>query len=294
MTQDNAIPNLLSAFQLWLESHDRSQHSIRAYLSDVRQFAGWFTQHTGEVFALGAVTEYDIRAWRDVLAASARPATVNRKLAALSTLFRWAIETDRARQDPTRFVNGVAQQATAPKALSEQAVTRILRKVHLANSARDTALLELLAATGLRVSEVAALTTGDVTIGERGGWVVVRSGKGRRQRRVPVNAKARRAMNRYLAERNAPEGTGALFLTERGAPMSAWAIWYTVKKYAAQAGIDNVTTHSWRHTVATRLVRDPNVDLVTAAAFLGHARLDTTARYSQPSEDDLAQAAERV
>jgi site-specific recombinase XerD len=85
-----------------------------------------------------------------------------------------------------------------------------------------------------------------------------------------------------------------LFLTARSTPISSYAVWYTVKKYAAQAGLADVTTHSFRHSVATRLVRDPNVDLVTAAAFLGHARLDTTARYSQPSDDDLAQAAERV
>jgi site-specific recombinase XerD len=115
-----------------------------------------------------------------------------------------------------------------------------------------------------------------------------------RQRRVPINAKARRCLHEYLEERAAPVGVQALFVTARGSPMSAYAVWYTVKKYAAQAGLENVTTHSFRHTVGTRLVRDPHVDLVTAAAFLGHARLDTTARYSQPNDDDLTRAAERV
>lgn len=284
----------IEAFQRWLESHDRSPHSIRAYLSDLRQFAGWFEEHTGEQFGPAAVTEYDVRGWRDALAAKDRPATVNRKLASLATFFRWTIESGQSNQDPSRFVNGVAQQPAAPKALPEQAVTRIMRKVHQSNNSRDIALLELLAATGLRVSEVAALTAGDITLGERSGWVLVRSGKGRRQRRVPINAKARRAIIKYLEERNPPERAASLFLTQRGLPMTTYAIWYTVKKYAAQAGVEGVTTHSWRHTVATRLVRDPAVDLVTAAAFLGHARLDTTARYSQPGEDDLAEAAERI
>lgn len=76
--------------------------------------------------------------------------------------------------------------------------------------------------------------------------------------------------------------------------MTPYAIWYTVKKYAAQAGVENVSPHTFRHTVATRLVRNPNVDIVTAATFLGHSRLDTTARYSRPSDEDLENAAEEI
>ncbi len=76
--------------------------------------------------------------------------------------------------------------------------------------------------------------------------------------------------------------------------MTTYAIWYTVKKYAAQAGVENVSPHTFRHTVATRLVRNPKVDIVTAATFLGHSRLDTTARYSRPSDEDLEHAAEEI
>jgi integrase/recombinase XerD len=126
---------------------------VRAYVSDVRQFLAWFEQHTGEPFALLAVTEYDVRAWRDTLAAKSKPATVNRKLASLASLYRWAADSGQAKQDPTRHIGGIAQQATAPKALSEQTVTKIMRKVHQADNRRDIALLELLAATGLRVSD---------------------------------------------------------------------------------------------------------------------------------------------
>ena len=106
-------------------------------------------------------------------------------------------------RDPTRYVNGVAQQPTAPKALSDRELTRILRKAHQRGHKRDIALLELLAATGLRASEVAGLTVGDLELGERHGWVTVRApkAKGRKQRRVPVNAKARRALREYLEER---------------------------------------------------------------------------------------------
>jgi len=315
MTQDHPI---LTAFAEALHTRDRSAATVKHYLSDLRQFVAWFEARTGEPFTLEGITEYDVRDWRDYLAAAMKPASVNRKLAALSALYRWAGETGQREGDPTRYVNGVAQQPTAPKALADQELTRILRKAHQGGNKRDIALLELLAATGLRASEVARLKLGDLELNERSGWVTVR-GKGRKQRRVPVNARARRILREYLDERVGaqqppagfavsytlsegegvqPNGSepagGFLFLTQKRTAMTAYAVWYTVKKYAAAAGVEHVSPHTFRHTVATRLVRDPQVDLVTAATYLGHSRLDTTARYSQPSEDDLAAAAERL
>ncbi|HIP97345.1 MAG TPA: hypothetical protein EYH32_09050, partial [Anaerolineae bacterium] len=194
MIQDHPI---LLSFAAALRARDRSAATVKHYLSDLRQFVAWFETRTGESFALDVVTEYDVRDWRDHLAATLKPASVNRKLAALSALYRWAEETGRVERDPTRYVNGVAQQPTAPKALSEQELTRIMRKAHQAGNKRDIALLELLAATGLRASEVAGLKVRDVELNERSGWVTVR-GKGRKQRRVPMNARARRALREYL------------------------------------------------------------------------------------------------
>jgi integrase/recombinase XerD len=221
-----------------------------------------------------------------------KPATVNRKLAALSALYRWAGEPGQSERDPTRYVNGIKQQPVAPKAMSKQDLTRILWAARQDNK-RDAALLEFLAATGLRVSEVASLIVGDVALNERSGWVTVR-GKGRKQRRVPIHVRARRALSEYLEERDDPAGDEPLFLSQKGGAITPYAVWYTVKKYAALAEVEGVTPHTFRHTVATQLVRDPEVDLVTAATFLGHSRLDTTARYSQPSAEDLEEAANRL
>ncbi|MBN1815230.1 MAG: tyrosine-type recombinase/integrase [Anaerolineae bacterium] len=275
-----------------LEARDKSPHSIRAYLSDLHQFAAWFAEHTGESFTLEAATEYDVRDWRDHLAATMKLATVNRKLAALSALYRWAGETGQSERDPARYVNGIKQQPVAPKALSKQDLTRILRAARKDNK-RDAALLEFLAATGLRASEIAGLTVGNVELNERSGWVTVR-GKGRKQHTVPIHARARRALSEYLEERDDPAGDEPLFLSQKGGAITPYAVWYTVKKYAALAEVECVTPHTFRHTVATQLVRDPEVDLVTAATFLGHSRLDTTARYSQPSAEDLGKAAKRL
>ncbi len=302
MTQDNTSTDvLLDGFKKWLVKHDRSAHSIRAYLSDVRQFTAWFVQDTKEPFTLAAVTDEHVQDWRNKLEDEAMPATVNRKLAALSTFFRWAGEAKLVTGDPTANVNGVEQQAVAPKALTEVAMNKILRKAKESGNLRDHALLELLAATGLRAAEAASLTVGDLALGERSGWVTVRLGKGRRRRRVPIHVRARKALNAYLEQEQLAEpavqaarAAEPLFRSRAGEPLTPYALWYTVKKYARLAEVEGVTPHAFRHSVATRLVRDPQVDMVTAATFLGHSRLDTTARYSRPSEDDLAYAAERV
>ena len=302
MTQDNAkIDVLLDGFQKWLIKRDRSAHSIRAYLSDVRQFAAWHVQHAGEPFAPAAVTDKHVQDWRDQLEDEAMPATVNRKLAALSTFFRWAIEAKLVTSDPTANIGGVEQQDIAPKALAEAAMNRILRKAKEGGNLRDHALLELLAATGLRAAEAAGLTLGDLSLGERSGWVTVRLGKGRRRRRVPIHLRARKALIAYLeaqqladAAARAAHAAEPLFRSQAGEPLTPYVLWYAVKKYARLAEVEGVTPHTFRHSVATRLVRDPEVDMVTAATFLGHSRLDTTARYSRPSEDDLARAAERA
>jgi len=304
VTQDNATTNtLLTDFATFLKSRGRSEHSLRAYRSDVSQFTIWFHQHTQEPFSLAAVTDQDVVDWVDHLSRvrHAMPATVNRKLAALSTFFRWAIEAELTTSDPTTNITGVEQQPVAPKALSEDALNRILRKARESGNLRDHALLELLAATGLRAAEAAGLTLGDLSLGERSGWVTVRLGKGRRRRKVPIHLRARKVLNAYLQHEQladpatrAVHATEPLFRSRAGEPLTSYALWYTVKKYARLAEIEGVTPHTFRHSVATRLVRDPQVDMVTAATFLGHSRLDTTARYSRPSEDDLARAAERV
>lgn len=301
MFESVSMEVIVNAFDAWLDHQDCSAHTRRAYRSDVQQFAAWFTEHTGESFNAAVVTDFDVRDWRDRLITTHKPASVNRKLAALGRFFAWAIAAGQATVDPTVHINGIEEQPTAPKALLAQDVTRILRQARKANS-RDAALLEVLAATGLRVSEVAALTLGDLELGERSGWVTVRSGKGRKQRRVPLHVRARQQVVQYLQTRGisfnevtlATQSNSPLFLSQKGAAMTSYAVWYTVKKYAALAGVEHVTPHSFRHTVATRLVRNPDVDLVTAATFLGHSRLDTTARYARPSADDLARAATQL
>ena len=287
-TQDNTM---LTEFTIWLQSRDTAGKSIRAYLSDMRHFMGWFKQATGESFSPADTDWRDLQDWRNQAEKGFKPATVNRRISSLKTFFAFALEQGLTSNDPTQRLKGIEQQALAPKALTEDEVKRILRRARK-NNLRDWAILELLAATGLRVSEVATLTRADLTLSGKSGWVNVRMGKGKKTRRVPVHEHATDALREFMGTIQDEGESAPLFSSRLKKPMTPYAIWGVVKKYAAAAGVEHVSPHSFRHTVATRLIRNPQVDLVTAATFLGHSRLDTTARYSQPNDDDLEKAAQ--
>lgn len=295
----------LDAFAESLHTRGRSEATIRHYLSDLRQFTAWFEQRTGKAFSPEAVAEHDLRAWRDHLAGVLKPASINRKLASLRAFFHFCVEEGWVEKDPARRIPGVARTPDAPRVLGRHALKRILDRAHEEGRRRDSALLELLAATGLRVSEAASLRVGDLELSGRSGWVLVRQDKGCRRRRVPLHARARRSLREYLEERGFPpeeplprppdpRAREPLFLSQRGGAMTPFAVWYTVKKYARRAGMKGVSPHTLRRTVAARLIGDPQVDLATASAFLGNSRLDIPTGGSRPAEEDLARAAERL
>ena len=132
------------------------------------------------------------------------------------------------------------------------------RKAREGGNLRDHALLELLAATGLHAAEAAGLTLGDLALGERSGRVTVRFGKGRKRRRVPIHLRARKALSAYLEQEQladpaarAVRAGDPLFRSRAGEPLTPYALWCTVKKYARLAEVEGVTPHTFRHSVAT-------------------------------------------
>jgi site-specific recombinase XerD len=284
----------LPAFAQALIREGKRPLTIKSYLSDLRHFAQWFQGTNGEALAPARITLLDVRAYKAHLLTVRRlkPATVNRRLAALSRYCRWAKEGGLMGQDPTAEVGGVRQVKAAPQALDRLELRRLLREVHKDENRRDIALVEVLANTGLRAGELAALTLDDLELSERKGLLTVRAGKGATYRVVPLNADARRALRDYLDAR--PQGPQmALFLGQRGNGLTPSGIWRVVKKYGGRAGLE-LSPHTLRHTFGTRLVRRKGIDLVTVAAMMGHASLDTTAIYTQPTEEDMAAAVETL
>jgi site-specific recombinase XerD len=292
MTHDTT--DELPLFLAELQRREASPLTIRAYRQDLTTFGRFFQQTTGEAFTAAAVTPTDLREYRSFLlnVRHAAPATINRYLAALRKFFLWAKAQGWLRELPTDEVRGVREVARPPKWLEKRDVDRLIREAERGGSKRDLAIVQLLRHTGLRVGELAALQIGDVATSERKGAVVVRLGKGGKQRTVPLNVDARRALNAYNEVR--PQvPSSQLFISQRGEGLQAQAVENLVKKYARRAGLDGVTPHTLRHTFGKSLI-DAGIDIGTVATLMGHERLDTTALYTQPGARDLEQAVARL
>jgi site-specific recombinase XerD len=323
---DSAICNLQSAirdFLSHLRAQDRSPHTLSAYQSDLAHFFAWLSHQIGRDIPPVEVTPFDLQSYRDHLVAEgARPATVNRRLAALRAFFAYLMEKGEIATSPAARIRAVRQTRQVPRALTPQEVYRLRREAAarrqraeakaggevtpaVVAARRDEALLALLLYTGLRVSEAAALRVEDVVLNDRSGKVRVRSGKGRKYREVPLHREAREALRAYLEVRlppgpSAPPPPGpsapppptssALFLGQRG-PLGVRGIQMRLRALGEAAGVE-VTPHRLRHTFATRLLREAKADLVTVAALLGHTSIATTAIYTRPSEADLERAVE--
>ena len=182
----------------------------------------------------------------------------------------------------------------APRALEPEERKRFLRCVERSGSIRDRAMVMVLLYSGIRVSECAALDVDDVAISARKGRLEVRHGKGERRRAIPLNAAARDALAAWLGERDrlTRPSERALFVNRSERRISTRGIGEAIRKLGAEVGL-YVTPHVLRHTCLTMLVRDGS-DLVLVAELAGHARLETTRRYTLPSERDRQAAVDAI
>ena len=273
-----------------LARQEVAEKTVRSYRSDLAHFTRWFEGSTGDAFRAAAATPTDVRDYKAHLVSieRRRPATVNRRLAALRRFFLWAKAAGRASEVVTDSIKGVPQAPRSPKSLEKREVDRLVRMAERSGKKRDLAILHVLRHTGIRVGELCALRTGDIDISDRKGSLTVRRGKGAKFRTVPLNADVRQALGVYLAVRPRVSDDH-LFVGQRGHGLSEAAVWYLVTKFARQAGLEDVSPHTLRHSFGKQLL-DATKDLVAVAALLGHEKLETTAVYTQPSERDLARA----
>jgi integrase/recombinase XerC len=289
------MADYLSDFTESLRLEDKADNTIASYIRDLKHFACWFAQTNSEEFTLEGITPMDVKDYRRYLLvnAKAKPATVNRHLAALRRLCRWARGKGLIDDDPTEGVKGVEKERhLAPKSLNRNQVHALIRATQRYGNRRDVAIIQLLRNTGIRVSELANLRLSDLAISDRKGRIIVRWGKGGRYREIDLNADARQAISGYLEVRpNVADDH--LFIDQRGTGLSARAIESLVTKYAGWAGLQGVTPHVLRHTFGKQLL-DAGENLVTVATLMGHSRLDTTAIYTRPNAQDLGKALDKL
>ena len=303
--------NFYEQFAADLRARDRSERTIAGYLQDLRLFARWFRATNREDLTPKAVTPLDVREYRDHLVHDRKQsgATVNRKLAAVRAWLAWAEEEGVIDLSPAKSIKGVKIGRPQPRWLARKETYALLRELQKAEqlamarasgdlkhpsvvqARRDAAVVALLLHAGLRVGELVSLETSDVEVSERKGQVVVRFGKGGKQRVVPLNADARRAMREWLAVR--PQGGDRLFYGKGGKSLSERGVQHLVSRYARRAGLGHCSPHTLRHTFGKALA-DAGVGLERIAALMGHESLETTRIYTVPSAADLADAVERV
>ncbi len=272
-----------------------SENTISAYRTDLSQFKEylqrrywildedlWRRVEKGDILSYIMYLKGD----REYAAA-----TTARKIAAIRSFFHFLVAEGVTKDDPTATLDSLRVRKHLPKPISVEEVNRLLAEPGKSSNhkaLRDRAILELLYATGMRVSELISLRVDDVNLASAS----VRCwGKGSKERVIPMHPQAVAALRDYLEKARAhlvkDAGENTLFLNMRGRPLTRQGLWLIFKKYAERAGLpSHVTPHTMRHSFATHML-DRNADLINVQKLLGHTSISTTQVYTHVSSERL-------
>jgi integrase/recombinase XerD len=272
---------------LWVED-GLAANSLAAYRRDLALYADWLREQ--EQREIERSREIDLLGYIAARHAGSRATTANRRLTVFKRFFRWALRERLIDADPTLKLHNARQPLRVPKSLSEAQVESLLGApdVDKPLGLRDRAMLELLYASGLRVSELVTIKTVQVGLAE--GCLRV-TGKGSKERLVPFGEEAHAWLRRYIADARAAilggQSSDALFVTARGGAMTRQMFWKLIKAHALRAGIDApLSPHTLRHAFATHLLNH-GADLRAVQMLLGHADISTTTIYTHVARERL-------
>jgi integrase/recombinase XerD len=282
----------------------RSANTLTAYRRDLAAYESWLRARGegSDAAAMASVTETTVAEYVDHLGGvGLAPASVARALVAVRSLHRFMVQEGDAGSDPSADLSPPPVPQGLPKALSEEEVASLLSSVTGEGPAplRDRAVLELLYATGMRISELTGLSLSDLALGEQ---LVRVFGKGGKERLVPVGRYARQATEAWLGAGGRPavmpkrwarrDDSDALILNMRGGRISRQGAWGIVRHYGQKVGLESrLTPHVLRHSCATHLL-DHGADIRVVQELLGHASIATTQVYTRVSPERLRSAYE--
>ncbi|MBB3120451.1 site-specific tyrosine recombinase XerD [Pseudoduganella violacea] len=276
---------------LWLED-GLSKNSLDAYRRDMRLFLRWLEVARPAVGSLLAVASHDIEAYFSARHEQTKASSANRRLSVLKRFYQLALRERRIAEDPCLKLASAKQPQRFVHTLSEAQVEALLAAPDLRSplGLRDRTMLELMYASGLRVSELVELKTLELSMND---GVLRITGKGAKTRLVPFGEQARLWIERYLKEARGAILNGqqddALFVTGRGGPMTRQMFWVVVKKHALKADITApLSPHTLRHAFATHLLNH-GADLRVVQLLLGHSDISTTQIYTHVARERLKQ-----
>ena len=274
---------------VWLED-GLSKNTLEAYRRDLSLYARWLGAQSQGGRPLDDTLESDLAAYFSVMHEASKATSANRRLTVFKRYFRWALRERLIAADPTLKLQAARQALRVPKTMSEAQVDALLAAPSddEALGQRDRAMLELMYASGLRVSELVGLKTFHLGLNE---GVLRVMGKGGKERLVPFGQVACEWVVLYLAEARpvilGGQQTDDLFVTGHGHGMSRVMFWKLVKKYAGLAGITSpLSPHTLRHAFATHLLNH-GADLRAVQLLLGHADISTTTIYTHVARERL-------
>lgn len=290
MNDSNA--DLLDEFcdALWLED-GLSRNTLESYRRDLQQLAGWLAKQRGK--GLIEARHADLLAYLAYrVRAGASASSTGRALSSVKRLFRYLLRQGTIGADPSLQIDSPKVPRALPTSLTERDVECLLEAPLVDDplGVRDKSMLEILYAGGLRVSELVALKVGQVSL-DMG--VVRLTGKGAKERLVPLGEEALHWVRRYTAEARPSLLSGktsdALFVTRRGQPMTRQAFWYLIKRHAVRSGLAKaISPHTLRHAFATHLLNH-GADLRVVQMLLGHTDISTTQIYTHVARERMKQ-----
>jgi integrase/recombinase XerD len=271
---------------LWLEE-GLSNNTLAAYRRDLTLYADWLAAQGRTIDSTG---EADLNGYFAARHHASKATSANRRLTVFKRYFRWAVRERLISEDPTLRLQSAKQALRVPKTLTEAQVEALLEApaVDTPLGLRDRTMLELIYASGLRVSELVSLRTFNVSMSD---GVLRVMGKGNKERLVPFGQVARDWIVRYMAQARPAilggQQTEDLFVTARGQGMTRVMFWVIVKKHARTAGIvAPLSPHTLRHAFATHLLNH-GADLRAVQMLLGHADISTTTIYTHVARERL-------
>ena len=268
-----------------------AKNSLASYGNDLGRLRAWADQQSKEPFDL---TRADLRQWvADLSRGGLSPTSVQRAVSGVRGWYKWLLLDGHATKNPAEDLDTPQKSLPLPRFLTEDEVTAMFAAPDATTDSGllDRAIMELLYATGLRVSELVGLKIAEIDFAA---GLLTCHGKGNKQRRVPIGQSALGWLERYRRIR-AGYGPGAwpnFFLNSRGGPLTTNFVAAMVRGYAEKLGLENVTPHKFRHTFATHLLQH-GADSRSVQALLGHSDIATTQIYTHITNQQMRQTYDR-